>query len=141
MTRLGELIELSQARNRLSYERAAQRASERQAPISSSWISQAKRGLKTITPQMVRGIAAAFDIPVEDVVRAALTDIGFPLPDYAPTVESSVRRDVDLSIEAKSMLLAAISAARASANHTELTDWGALGGGENAVSDGSENRP
>lgn len=97
---------------------AADLATKRGAPISKSHISKNSREIETITPQIIRGIAAGYDIPEEDVARAALEDLGFTIPDYQLSPESAIRRDPTLSSEARAMLLAAIGAARTGASTT-----------------------
>lgn len=91
---------------------AADLATRRGAPISKSHISKNARDVDTITPQIIRGIAAGYDIPEDEVARAALEDLGFVIPDFSVSPESAIRRDPTLSSEARAMLLAAIGAAR-----------------------------
>ena len=112
-TELGKLIEAaSRANHGRSQQSAADLATSRGAPISKSMISESARGAETITPRVIRGIAAGYDIPEAEVARAMLADMGVTISDYHPDVESAIRRDPDLSVEARSILLAAISAAR-----------------------------
>lgn len=113
VTRLGDLIEAAARANRgRSMQAAADLATQRGAPISKSHISKNSREVDSITPQLIRGIAAGYDIPEDDVARAALEDLGFVIPDYQLSPESALRRDPTLSSEARAMLLAAIGAAR-----------------------------
>lgn len=113
MTRLGDLIDAaSRANSGRSMQAAADLATERGAPISKSHISKNSRDIETITPQLIRGIAAGYDLPEDDVARAALEDLGFVIYDYQLSPESAIRRDPTLSSEARAMLLAAIGAAR-----------------------------
>lgn len=113
MTELGKLIEAaSRANNGRSMRAAADLATERGAPISSSHISKNAHQVETVTPQLIRGIARGYDIPEAEVARAALADLGFTVPDYSPTPEAAIRRDPNLSSEARAMLLASIGAAR-----------------------------
>ena len=113
MTELGKLIEsAARANHGRSMQAAADLATKRGAPISKSHISKNARQVESLTPQLVRGIAAGYDLAVEDVIRAVLADLGFGLSDYNPTIESQIRRDPDLSAEAKNILLGAVSAAR-----------------------------
>jgi hypothetical protein len=115
MTALGGLIEAaSRANHGRSMQQAADLATSRGAPISKSSISESARGIDTITPKVIRGIAAGYDIPEEDVARAMLVDLGIVINDYSPDAESAIRRDPDLSTDARAILLAAISAARTS---------------------------
>jgi hypothetical protein len=117
MTALGGLIEAaSRANHGRSMQQAADLATSRGAPISKSSISESARGIDTITPKVIRGIAAGYDIPEEDVARAMLVDLGIVINDYSPDAESAIRRDPDLSTDARAILLAAISAARTSAD-------------------------
>lgn len=119
MTRLGDLIDAaSRANSGRSMQAAADLATKRGAPISKSHISKNSRDIETITPQIIRGIAAGYDIPEEDVARAALEDLGFTIPDYQLSPESAIRRDPTLSSEARAMLLAAIGAARTGTTST-----------------------
>ncbi|WP_157185977.1 hypothetical protein [Mycobacterium canetti] len=112
-TELGKLIEAaSRANHKRSMQEAADLATSRGAPISKSLISESARRVETITPKVIRGIAAGYDIPEEDVARAMLADLGIAIVDYNPGVESAIRRDPDLSAEARGILLAAITAAR-----------------------------
>lgn len=113
MTRLGDLIDAAaRANGGRSMQVAADLATKRGAPISKSHISKNAREIETVTPQIIRGVAAGYDIPEEDVARAALEDLGFELPDFQTSPESAIRRDPTLSSEARAMLLAAIGAAR-----------------------------
>ena len=113
MTELGKLIEsASRANSDRSMQAAAELATQLGCPISKSHISKNARGIVSITPQVVRGIAAGYGLPEEDVVRAALADLGFAIMDYNPAPESALRRDPNLSMEARAMLLAALQAAR-----------------------------
>lgn len=113
MTELGKLIEAaSRANHGRSMQAAAELATKRGAPISKSHISKNAQHVDSLTPQLIRGIAAGYDIPVEDVARAVLADLGVTISDYNPSPESAIRRDPDLSSEARSMLLAAVEAAR-----------------------------
>jgi hypothetical protein len=114
MTELGELINTaSRANHGRSMHAAAALAKSRGCEISKSTITNAYRAkLKTITPLVIRGIAAGYDIPETEVARAMLGDMGFAIGEYSPSAESAIRRDPDLSVEARAMLLAAIAAAR-----------------------------
>lgn len=113
VTRLGDLIDAAaRANSGRSMQAAADLATKRGAPISKSHISKNSREVDSITPQLIRGIAAGYDIPEDDVARAALEDLGFVIPDYQLSPESALRRDPTLSSEARAMLLAAIGAAR-----------------------------
>lgn len=115
MTRLGDLIDAaSRANNGRSMTAAAELATQRGAPISKSHISKNARNIDTLTPQLIWGVALGYDIPPEDVARAALEDLGVVIPDHQTSPESAIRRDPTLSSEAKAMLLAAIGAARSS---------------------------
>lgn len=115
MTELGRLIETaSRANHGRSMQDAADLATRLGAPISKSHISKNARRVQSVTPQLIRGIAAGYGIEPEDVVRAALADLGFAIPDYTPSPESAIRRDPDLGVQAKAILLAAVSAARQS---------------------------
>ena len=116
VTELGKLIEAASRANKgRSVREAARVATKLGAPISASHISKNARNIESVTPQIVRGIAAGYGIPEEDVARAALADLGFTLTDYTVAPESAIRRDPDLSIEAKAILLAALDASRISA--------------------------
>lgn len=120
MTELGKLIEsASRANHGRSMHAAAELATRRGAPISKSHISKNARQVESLTPQLVRGIAAGYGLAVEDVIRAVLADLGFALSDYNPSVESQIRRDPQLSSEAKVILLAATAAARSSAEEPQ----------------------
>lgn len=113
VTELGKLIDAAaRANNGRSMRAAADLATKRGAPISSSHISKNAREIDTVTPQLIRGIAMGYDLPEEEVARAVLADLGIIVPDYSPTPESAIRRDPNLSSEARAMLLAAIRAAR-----------------------------
>lgn len=113
MTELGNLIEAASHANKgRSMQAAADLATLRGFPISKSHISKSAKGILSITPQVVRGIAAGYDVTEEDVVRAALVDLDLAIMDYNPGPESAIRRDPNLSMEARSMLLAALQAAR-----------------------------
>jgi hypothetical protein len=128
MTVLGRLIEAaSRANHGRSMQQAADLATSRGAPISKSSISDSARGIETITPKVIRGIAAGYDIPEGDVARAMLADLGFAITDYSPDAESAIFRDPDLSSEARAILLAALRAAHA--------------GSTGAVADEVENPP
>lgn len=123
MTRLGELIEAaSRANHGRSMQDAADLATSLGAPISKSHISKNARKVQHITPAIIKGIAAGYGVPEEDVARAVLADFGVTLNDYSPTPESAVRRDPDLSSEARAMLLAAIEAARTSPGRVTRVD-------------------
>lgn len=114
MTALSELIEAASRANRgRSMKAAADLATRHGSPISKSHISKNAHRIVSITPQLVRGIAAGYGVSEEDVIRAALTDLGFTVLDYNPSPESAIRRDPNLSVEARAMLLAALDAARA----------------------------
>ena len=115
-TALGRLIETAARNNHRSMQQAADLATSRGAPISKSTISDAARCVETVTPKVILGIAAGYDIPAEEVARAMLSDLGFEISDYSPDAETAIRRDPDLSSEARAMLLAAIGAARKSAD-------------------------
>lgn len=119
MTELSNLIEVaSRANNGRSMQAAADLATRLGFPISKSHISKNVRGIVSITPQVIRGIAAGYGLTEEDVVRAALADLGFAIMDYNPGPESAIRRDPNLSMEARGMLLAALQAARDSLLHS-----------------------
>jgi hypothetical protein len=125
VTELGKLIAAaSRANNRRSMQDAADLATSFGAPISKSHISKNARQLDSITPQLINGVAVGYGIEPEDVIRAALADLGFAIPDYNPSPESAVRRDPDLGVQAKAMLLAALDAARHSLDDTEPADTG-----------------
>jgi hypothetical protein len=113
---VGELSKLIDAASRANHGRSMQAAAElatkRGAPISKSHISKNARQVETVTPQLIRGIAAGYEVPEEEVARAVLADLGFVINDYSPSPESAIRRDPGLSSEARAMLLAAIGAAR-----------------------------
>lgn len=114
MTELSNLIEAaSHANNGRSMQAAADLATRLGFPISKSHISKNIHRIVSITPQLVRGIAAGYGVSEEDVVRAALADLGFAIMDYNPSPESAIRRDPNLSMQARAMLLAALQAARA----------------------------
>lgn len=114
MTELSNLIEAaSRANHGRSMQAAAELATQRGFPISKSHISKNAQRVVSLTPQLVRGIAAGYGISEEDVIRAALADLGFTVLDYNPSPESALRRDPNLSVEARAMLLAALGAARA----------------------------
>lgn len=114
---MGELSKLiktaSRVNNGRSMQAAADLATERGAPISKSHISKNARKIETVTPQLIRGIAAGYGIAPEEVARAVLADLGFVISDYSPSPEAAIYRDPELSSEARAMLLAAIDAARA----------------------------
>lgn len=113
MTELGKLIDAaSRANHGRSMQAAADLATKRGVPISKSAISSAASQIKSVTPLLVRGIAAGYDLPEEDVARAACADLGFAIADYKLSPESAIRRDPDLSAQARAILLAAIEAAR-----------------------------
>lgn len=113
MTELGKLIEsASRANHGRSMQAAADLATKLGEPISKSHISKNARQIESLTPQLVRGVAAGYGLAIEDVIRAVLADLGFSLSDYNPSVESQIRRDPDLSAEAKNILLGAVAAAR-----------------------------
>lgn len=119
MTELGKLIDAAaRANHGRSQQEAADLATSRGAPISKSLISENSRAVETITSKAIRGIAAGYDIPEEDVARAMLADLGFVIGDYNPGVEAALRRDADLSTDARAILLAAIGAARVSTRRT-----------------------
>lgn len=123
MTELGKLIETaSRANHGRSMQAAADLATSRGCPISKSLISDASRELLTVTPRLIRGIAAGYDISEEDVARAMLADLGVAIENYSPSPESAVRRDPDLSAEARAILLAAIQAARSRAGTVVVRD-------------------
>lgn len=116
MTELGKLIEAaSRANGMRSMQAAADLATELGAPISKSHISKNARAIDTVTPQLIRGIAKGYGIQEADVARAVLADLGITIPDYSPSPESAIRRDPNLSSEARAMLLAAMQAARSPA--------------------------
>jgi hypothetical protein len=113
MTELGRLIQSASRANRgRSMQAAADLATKHGAPISKSHISKSARQVDSLTPQLVRGIAAGYGLSQEDVIRAVLADLGFAISDYNPTIESQIRRDPEISEEAKAILLAATAAAR-----------------------------
>lgn len=113
MTELAKLIDsASRANHGRSMQAAADLATRGGAPISKSHISKNARKAESLTPQLVRGIAAGYGIAEEDVVRAILADLGFTISDYNPTIESQIRRDPDISADVKEVLLAAVVAAR-----------------------------
>jgi hypothetical protein len=114
-TKLGKLIEdASRANHGRSMQAAADLATSRGAEISKSLISENARRVKTVTRTVIRGIAAGYDVPEEEVARAMLGDLGFSIADYSTGIEAAIRRDPDLSSEARAILLAAIGAARPS---------------------------
>jgi hypothetical protein len=123
LTELGKLIDAaSRANHGRSQQAAADLATKRGCPISKSLISDNARHVATITPTVVRGIAAGYDLSEEDVARAMLADLGLAIADYNPGVEAAIRRDPDLSIEARAMLLAAFGAARISPRRVVVSD-------------------
>lgn len=140
---LARLIDVAaSANNGRSQREAAAIAAKKGAPISKSSIAKLIAGqYETITAQVVKGIAAGYDIPEEDVLRAMATDIvGVKVNDYILSPEQAVRRDPTLNADVKAILLAALNAARhrkTASDDMELTDWGLLG--SDAVADGIEN--
>lgn len=115
VTELRRLIDAASRANKgRSMQEAADLATELGAPISKSHISKNARRVQSITPQLIHGVAVGYGVEPEDVIRAALADLGFAIPDYNPSPESSIRRDPDLGVQAKAILLAAIGAARTS---------------------------
>lgn len=113
VTELGRLIETaSRANHGRSMQAASDLATRRGVPISKSLISKVSRKVDTITPLLVRGLAAGYDISEEDIVRAALADLGFPIADYSISPESALIRDPELGAGARTILLAALKAAR-----------------------------
>ena len=113
VTELGKLIDdASRANHGRSMQEAADLATSRGAPISKSTISETAREVKSVTPLVIRGIAAGYDVPEEDVARAILADLGFAIEDFKLSPESAIRRDPDLSAQSRAILLAAIDAAR-----------------------------
>ncbi len=115
MTHLGQLIDTaSRANHGRSMQAAADLATSRGCTISKSHISDAARKVETVTPRLIKGIAAGYDIPESEVARAMLADLGVVIEDYNTSPESAIRRDPDLSSEARAILLAAIDAARPS---------------------------
>jgi transcriptional regulator with XRE-family HTH domain len=139
---LARLIEVAaQANNGRSQRQAAEMAARKGAPISKSTIAKVIAGqYETITAQMVRGIAAGYNISEDDVLRAMAADMGFTIHSYDPSPESALRRDPSLNADVKAVLLAGLSAARhrkTGSDDTELEDWGILGG--EAITDREEN--
>lgn len=113
MSELSNLITAaSRANHGRSMQAAADLATQLGFPISKSHISKNAHRIVSVTPQLVRGIAAGYGLSEEDVIRAALADLGFVVMDYNPSPESAIRRDPNLSMEARAMLLAALDAAR-----------------------------
>lgn len=115
---MGELANLIEAASRAnhgrSYQAAADIAARKGVHISKSLIGKNARRVVSLTPLLVQGIAAGYGVSQEDVIRAALKDMGFTISDYTVSPESAIRRDPSLSSEARGMLLAALDAARSS---------------------------
>lgn len=130
MTELRKLIDsAARANHGRSMQNAADLATRLGAPISKSHISKSTRQVESVTPQLVRGIAAGYGLSEEDVIRAMVADLGFSVSDHNPSAESQIRRDPDLSAEAKAILLAAVAAARKHASPSDvLGPIGPLGG-------------
>ena len=110
-----ELIQVARRSNRgLTFVEAAARATRMGHPISKSYISEIlAQGMTTITRAKVAGIAAGFGIPADEVARAAMEDLGFPLNSVDLSPERAIRNDPTLSIETKAILVSVLETVRA----------------------------
>lgn len=97
---LGEFIRTQRQLGRLSLRQLATLAR-----ISNPYLSQVERGLYRPSADMLKAIADALDIPIEELYRqAGLLDEPEP-GDEVPTVEQAIRLDPRLTAEQKAALL------------------------------------
>jgi len=77
----------------------------------------------TLKAETMRALASGLDLPVMEVVQAALLSMGFKVTEGRATPEEAVAADPALSSEAKRMLLAQLEALRTGGEkpETELT--------------------
>lgn len=116
---LGELIDIARRANGWSDEDVAVRARRRDEKLVKSTISEIRRnGLRTITPGLIRGLAAGLDLPAGQVLRAALRTLG--LDEGAETsLVDAIRADPYLPAFAKRQMIATVEMARAEAEELE----------------------
>lgn len=91
----------------------ARRAERAGHQISKSKIADMRTaGVTTIVPDRIRALAAALDLPVTEVLRAALETVSLPAGPGSGSVEQAIQRDPALSALAKRQLLAMLKEAR-----------------------------
>ena len=100
---LGAFLRQQRALARLSVREMA-----RQANVSNAYLSQIERGLHAPSLRVMRALADALDVPVEDLVHLSDTDEK-PSPSATPQssdVETAIKRDPRLTEGRKQALLA-----------------------------------
>jgi transcriptional regulator with XRE-family HTH domain len=115
-TALAALIEETREAKGESLEDVAQRARMRGHTMSKQALSKivGTAPLKTVVPRSLRAIADGLEVPLAQVVEAALPSAGLPLPS-APadwSIESAIQADPELPLPAKRMLLTVVGSAR-----------------------------
>jgi len=98
---LGAFLRQQRALARLSVREMA-----RQANVSNAYLSQIERGLHAPSLRVMRALADALDVPVEDLVHLSDTD-DQPTSGTTPSndVEAAIKRDPRLTEAHKQALL------------------------------------
>jgi len=98
---LGAFLRQQRALARLSVREMA-----RQANVSNAYLSQIERGLHAPSLRVMRALADALDVPVEDLVHLSDTD-DQPTSGMTPSkdVEAAIKRDPRLTEAHKQALL------------------------------------
>jgi transcriptional regulator with XRE-family HTH domain len=113
-TALGDLIDRVREANGWSDQNVADRAESRGCAISKQTISVLRQKVPpTLVPERMRALAEGLGVSVNEVLRAALADMG--LMPYRPddwSAEEAIRADAGLSEDTKRALLAIVSAVR-----------------------------
>ena len=100
---LGAFLRQQRALARLSVREMA-----RQANVSNAYLSQIERGLHAPSLRVMRALADALDMPVEDLVHLSDGDENHSTPggSQSSDVEAAIKRDPRLSEGRKQALLA-----------------------------------
>lgn len=113
-TPLGALIERVKNANHWSDQEICDNAGRHGHKLVKQTLSDMRRDrMAFISPRTIRGLADGLGVSVNEVVRAALAQLG--LAAYRPddwSAEEAVRADASLSADTKRALLAIIAAAR-----------------------------
>jgi transcriptional regulator with XRE-family HTH domain len=100
---LGTFLRQQRALARLSVREMA-----RQANVSNAYLSQIERGLHAPSLRVMRALADALDVPVEDLVHLSGSDEGHSRSGAPESndVEAAIKRDPRLTEGRKQALLA-----------------------------------
>ncbi|NNG36903.1 hypothetical protein [Nakamurella aerolata] len=110
---LARLIDETKEANRWSDTRIVAQARSAGHQMSKSTISDIRTaGVSTIVPAKIQALADGLQLPIRDVLRAALESAGLPSGDPPLSVEQAILRDATLPVQTKRALLAMVKDAR-----------------------------